>query len=29
MIRGTTALVAYIGWPTHAFKAAMIHNPCF
>ena len=29
MIRGTTALVAHIGWPTHAFKAPMIYNPCF
>ncbi|NUZ05808.1 shikimate dehydrogenase family protein [Piscinibacter koreensis] len=29
MIRGTTALVAHIGWPTHAFKAPMIYNPWF
>jgi shikimate dehydrogenase len=29
MIRGTTALVAHIGWPTHAFKAPMIYNPYF
>ena len=27
MIRGTTALIAHIGWPTHAFKAPMIYNP--
>ena len=29
MIRGTTALVAHIGWPTHAFKAPLIYNPWF
>lgn len=29
MIRGTTALVAHIGFPTHAFKAPMIYNPWF
>src|SRR5690349_6659559 len=29
MIRGTTGLVAHIGWPTHAFKAPLIYNPYF
>jgi shikimate dehydrogenase len=29
MIRGTTALIAHIGWPTDAFKAPMIYNPYF
>jgi shikimate dehydrogenase len=29
MIRGTTSLIAHIGWPTHAFKAPMIYNPHF
>ena len=29
MIRGTTALIAHIGWPTHAFKGPMIYNPHF
>ena len=29
MIRGTTALIAHIGWPTHAFKAPQIYNPYF
>jgi shikimate dehydrogenase len=29
MIRGTTALLAHIGFPTHAFKAPMIYNPYF
>ena len=29
MIRGTTSLIAHIGWPTHAFKAPMIYNPYF
>lgn len=29
MIRGTTALIAHIGFPTHAFKAPMIYNPYF
>jgi shikimate dehydrogenase len=29
MIRGTTALLAHIGWPTHAFKAPLIYNPWF
>jgi len=29
MISGTTALIAHIGWPTHAFKAPMIYNPYF
>ena len=28
-ITGTTALVAHIGFPTHAFKAPMIYNPWF
>jgi len=28
-IRGTTALIAHIGWPTHSFKAPMIYNPYF
>ena len=29
MIRGTTTLIAHIGYPTHAFKAPMIYNPYF
>ena len=29
MIRGTTSLIGHIGYPTHAFKAPMIYNPCF
>jgi shikimate dehydrogenase len=29
MITGNTALVAHIGFPTHAFKAPMIYNPWF
>ena len=29
MIRGTTALIAHIGWPTDAFKAPMIYNLYF
>ena len=29
MIYGCTALVAHIGWPTHAFKAPLIYNPWF
>ena len=29
MIRGTTSLIAHIGWPTHAFKSPMIYNPHF
>ena len=29
MIRGSTALVAHIGWPTHSFKSPMIYNPYF
>lgn len=29
MIRGTTELVAHIGWPTHTFKSPMIYNPWF
>ncbi|MGH8846322.1 MAG: shikimate dehydrogenase family protein, partial [Polaromonas sp.] len=29
MIRGTTSLIAHIGYPTHAFKAPMIYNPYF
>ena len=29
MIRGTTTLIAHIGFPTHAFKAPMIYNPYF
>ena len=29
MIRGTTSLLAHIGFPTHAFKAPMIYNPYF
>ena len=29
MIRGTTTLVAHIGYPTEAFKAPMIYNPYF
>jgi shikimate dehydrogenase len=28
-IRGSTALVAHIGYPTHSFKAPMIYNPYF
>ena len=29
MIRGSTTLIAHIGYPTHAFKAPMIYNPYF
>jgi shikimate dehydrogenase len=29
MIRGTTALIAHIGYPTHSFRAPMIYNPYF
>jgi shikimate dehydrogenase len=29
MIRGSTSLVAHIGWPTHTFKSPMIYNPYF
>lgn len=29
MIRGSTGLIAHIGFPTHAFKAPMIYNPYF
>jgi shikimate dehydrogenase len=28
-IRGTTALIAHIGFPTHAFKSPLIYNPYF
>ena len=29
MIRGTTELVAHIGYPTHTFKSPLIYNPYF
>lgn len=29
MIRGTTELIAHIGYPTHTFKSPMIYNPYF
>jgi len=29
MIRGTTSLIAHIGYPTHTFKSSMIYNPYF
>jgi len=29
MIRGTTALIAHLGFPTHTFKSPMIYNPYF
>ena len=29
MSRGTTALIAHLGYPTEAFKAPMIYNPYF
>lgn len=29
MIRGSTGLIAHIGFPTYAFKAPMIYNPYF
>lgn len=29
MIRGTTALIAHIGYPTDAFKSPLIYNPWF
>ena len=29
MIRGTTTLIAHLGYPTGAFKAPMIYNPYF
>jgi shikimate dehydrogenase len=28
-IRGTTALIAHIGFPTHAFRSPLIYNPYF
>ena len=28
-IRGTTELLAHIGWPTHAFRAPLVYNPHF
>ena len=28
-IRGTTSLIAHLGYPTHTFKAPMIYNPYF
>jgi shikimate dehydrogenase len=28
-IRGTTALIAHIGFPTHTFKSPLIYNPYF
>jgi len=28
-IRGSTALIAHLGYPTHTFKAPMIYNPYF
>ena len=28
-IKGSTTLIAHIGWPTHAFKAPLIYNPYF
>jgi shikimate dehydrogenase len=28
-IRGTTALIAHIGFPTHGFKSPLIYNPYF
>jgi shikimate dehydrogenase len=29
MVRGTTILIAHLGYPTEAFKAPMIYNPYF
>lgn len=29
IIRGTTRLIAHIGYPTHTFKSPMIYNPYF
>jgi shikimate dehydrogenase len=29
MIRGTTTLIAHIGYPTATFKAPMVYNPYF
>jgi shikimate dehydrogenase len=29
MIRGTTSIIAHIGYPTHTFKSPMIYNPYF
>ena len=29
MIRGTTELIAHIGFPTHGFKSPLIYNPYF
>lgn len=29
MIRGTTRLIAHVGYPTHTFKSSMIYNPWF
>jgi len=29
MIRGSTTLIAHIGWPTHSFKSPLIYNPYF
>ena len=29
MIRGTTGLLAHLGYPTHSFRAPMIYNPYF
>jgi shikimate dehydrogenase len=29
VIRGSTALIAHIGYPTHTFKAPLIYNPYF
>ena len=29
MIRGTTSLIAHIGYPTHSFKSPQIYNPYF
>ena len=29
MIRGSTALIGHIGWPTHSFKSSLIYNPYF
>ena len=29
MIRGTTKLIAHLGYPTESFKAPMIYNPYF
>jgi len=29
LIRGTTRLIAHIGYPTHTFKAPLVYNPYF